>query len=60
MQRGVLLVDSPLLLHLQVTAVLQLSEIPPEATVSPDSSHPVTEQEGGARAGPFLSDMGFL
>ena len=59
-QRGVLLADSPLLLHLQVTGVLQLSEIPPEATVSPDSSHPVMEQDGGTRAGPLLPDMGFL
>lgn len=59
-QRGVLLANSPLLLHLQVTGVLQLSEIHPEATVSPDSSHPVMEQDGGTRAGPLLPDMGFL
>ena len=32
-ERQVLLADSPLLLHLQVTGALQLSEIPPEASL---------------------------
>lgn len=60
-QRGVLLANSPLLLHpFRSLECCSFRKIHPEATVSPDSSHPVMEQDGGTRAGPLLPDMGFL